>query len=123
MFYRKSDKGFLNPIKGVQLKTLTFGESMSLTEFILSKGHDLPDHEHPHEQIGYLVSGSIELNIGGDAFQVAPGDSWCVPGGVRHGARVFEDSVAIEVFSPVRKDYIQTPGRYLPTGMIKINHH
>lgn len=108
MFYKKSDEGYLNPIDGIQLKTLTYGDKMSLTEFRLKKGHDLPAHEHPHEQIGYLVSGNIELAIGDQVFQVVPGDSWCIPGGVMHGAKVFEDSVAVEVFSPVRGDYINS---------------
>ena len=34
------------------------------------------------------------------------GDSWCIPSGVEHGAEILEDSVAIEVFSPVREDYL-----------------
>ena len=37
------------------------------------------------------------------------GDSWCIPGGVEHGANILEDSVALEVFSPVRDDCL--PGR------------
>ena len=37
---------------------------------------------------------------------MAPGDSWSIPGGMPHGAEVLEDSVAIEVFSPVRDDYL-----------------
>ena len=106
MFYKSSNDGFINPLDGIELKTLTYGDKMSLTEFRLEKGHDLPAHEHPHEQIGYLVSGRIELTIGDQVFQTAPGDSWCIPGGVRHGAKVYEDSVAVEVFSPVRDDYI-----------------
>jgi len=35
-----------------------------------------------------------------------PGDSWCVPSGVAHGAEILEDSVVIEVFSPIREDYL-----------------
>ena len=35
-----------------------------------------------------------------------PGDSWCIPGHVEHRAEIIEDSVAIEVFSPVREDYL-----------------
>ncbi|MBT6615995.1 MAG: cupin domain-containing protein, partial [Deltaproteobacteria bacterium] len=63
-------------------------------------------HEHPHEQIGYLVSGRLDLTIGDQVFQVKPGDSWCIPGGVQHGATLIDDSIAIEIFSPVREDYL-----------------
>jgi quercetin dioxygenase-like cupin family protein len=37
-------------------------------------------------------------------FEAQVGDSWCIPGGMEHGAEILEDSVAIEVFSPVRDD-------------------
>ena len=50
--------------------------------------------------------GKIRLSIGAEEFEAQPGDSWCIPGGVEHGAEVIEDSVAIEVFSPVREDYL-----------------
>ena len=33
-------------------------------------------------------------------------DSWCIPGGVLHGAGIIADSVAVEVFAPVREDYL-----------------
>lgn len=50
--------------------------------------------------------GQIRLTIGGDVHKVLPGDSWCIPGGVLHGAEIIEESVAVEVFSPVREDYL-----------------
>jgi quercetin dioxygenase-like cupin family protein len=52
------------------------------------------------------VKGRIRLSIGAEEYVAAPGDSWCIPGGVEHGAQILEDSVAIEVFSPVRDDYL-----------------
>jgi len=106
MFYKKNSDNYLNPIDGIKLKTLTFGEKTSLTEFVMEKGKDLPAHDHPHEQIGFLVSGKIELTIADEVFSVNPGDSWCIPGGVQHAANIKEDSIAIEVFSPVREDYL-----------------
>jgi quercetin dioxygenase-like cupin family protein len=52
------------------------------------------------------VSGTLRLTIGADTFEVSPGDSWCIPGGVEHSAFVVEDAVAIEVYSPVRAEYL-----------------
>jgi quercetin dioxygenase-like cupin family protein len=63
-------------------------------------------HSHPQEQTGYLVDGHIRLTIGDETHDVAPGDSWCITGGVEHGAEVPQDAVAVEVFSPVREDYL-----------------
>ncbi len=106
MFYKRDTSGYRQAVEGVNLKTLVYGENTLFTEFLLQSGHTLPRHAHEQEQTGYLVSGSIRLAIGDDTFDVSPGDSWCIPGGVEHGAEILADSVAIEVFSPVRKDYL-----------------
>lgn len=54
-----------------------------------------------------MVSGCMDLTIGGNTCRIEPGDSWCILGDVEHYAEALEDSVAIEVFSPVREDYIE----------------
>jgi quercetin dioxygenase-like cupin family protein len=77
-----------------------------MTEFLLTKGGILPTHVHPYEQTGYLVTGHILLRIGETEYDAVPGDSWCIPMDVSHGATILEDSVAIEIFSPARKDYL-----------------
>jgi quercetin dioxygenase-like cupin family protein len=88
------------------MKTLCYGHETLMTEFRLSSGATLSAHAHPHEQTGYLVSGHMALTIGGQTHDVRPGDSWCIPGGVAHRAAILHDAVAVEVFSPVREDYL-----------------
>ena len=106
MFSKNSEEGYSTPIQGIDQKTLVYGKKTLMTEFRLKKGSILPRHAHPHEQTGYLVSGRIRLHIGAQSFECAPGDSWCVPGDIEHAADIIEDAVAIEVFSPVREDYL-----------------
>jgi quercetin dioxygenase-like cupin family protein len=106
MFQKHSDKGYTVVIPGISQKTLVYGEKTLMTEFLLKKGSRLPKHSHPHEQTGYLVTGRICLSVGSQAYDVMPGDSWCIAGGVEHGAEILEDSVGIEVFSPVRENYL-----------------
>ena len=106
MFEKRSDSGYRSVLDGITRKTLVHGEQTLMTEFVLRKGSCLPRHSHPHEQTGYLVSGRIRLFIGTEEYEAQAGDSWCIPGGVEHGADILEDSVAIEVFSPVRDDYL-----------------
>jgi len=106
MFEKHSNDGYRLVLDGIEQKTLVYGEKTLMTEFLLKKGSTLPRHTHPHEQTGYLVKGQIRLFIGTDACDVQPGDSWCIPGGVEHGAEIIKDAVAIEVFSPVREDYL-----------------
>ncbi|MBU0971192.1 MAG: cupin domain-containing protein [Proteobacteria bacterium] len=109
MFAKYSEDGFLTPIEGIEMKTLVHGEKSLLTRFHLKKDSLLPAHSHPHEQTGFLVSGKMTLYIDQKGYGVEPGDSWSIPGNIEHRAEVVEDSVAIEVFSPVRKEYLPAP--------------
>lgn len=106
MFLTKSSDGYKAVMDQIRMKTLVHGDKTLMVEFRLDKGADLPSHHHPHEQTGYLVSGRITLTIDGRDHDVRPGDSWCIPGGISHAAVAHEDSVALEVFAPVREDYL-----------------
>ncbi len=106
MFTHHCAEGYKDMLPGIRIKTLVYGEKTLLTEFRLAGGNCLPQHAHPYEQTGYLVSGRIRLTVGDEVFEVEPGDSWCIPANVRHGAEILLDSVAVEVFSPVREDYL-----------------
>lgn len=106
MFAAAVETGYRRPLPGIEFKTLAHGTKTLLTEFRLEKGRVLPRHAHPHEQIGYLISGALRLTIGDETFDAKPGDAWCIAGGVEHQATILEDSVAIEVFSPVREEYL-----------------
>ena len=106
MFEKHSVQGYETALPGIRMKTLCYGDRMLMTEFLLARGSTLPVHSHPHEQTGYLVRGHICLTIGPAEHDAGPGDCWSIPADVEHGARVLEDSVAIEVFSPVREDYL-----------------
>ncbi len=106
MYKKSNENDYKDVLEKIQQKTLVYGDKTLMAEFRLEQGADLPKHNHPHEQTGYLVSGEITLTIGDQTHQVKPGDSWCIAGDVEHKATALEDSVAIEVFSPVREDYI-----------------
>ena len=106
MFSKKSAENYRQPGPGVELKTITHGQKTSMVEFHLSAGSALPEHSHPHEQTGYLISGRIILTVNGTPNPAEPGDSWTVAGDVPHSAQVLEDAVVVEVFSPVREDLL-----------------
>ena len=97
--------GYVRAIAGIRRKTLLDGAHTQLVEFKLAQGAVIPAHSHPQEQTGYLLSGHMILTIAGNDHEMHPGDSWTIPGGVKHGVKVLETSVAIEVFAPGREDY------------------
>jgi len=107
MFEKNSESGFCAVAEGIQRKTLVHGDKTLMTKFLLRKGSTVPRHAHPHEQTGYLVVGRMQFWAGEEKCEVSAGDSWCIPGGVEHKVDILEDSVVVEVFSPVREDYLQ----------------
>jgi quercetin dioxygenase-like cupin family protein len=106
MIRHAADSGYTEMVHGVRLKSLVHGERTHLTEVRFVSGAVVPEHRHPHEQTGYLISGSLRFFGAGDDTVVRPGDCWSFPSGVPHGAEALEDSVVIEVFSPIREDYL-----------------
>ncbi len=106
MFYKANQEGYKEVLPGITLKTLVYGEKTLFTEFRMNAGAVLPKHAHIHEQTGYLTEGKIRLTIGKETFEVKKGDSWCIPGKMEHSAEILKDSIAIEVFSPVRDEYL-----------------
>jgi quercetin dioxygenase-like cupin family protein len=90
---------------GVVRRTMTDGERMMLILVTINKGAVVPSHTHPHEQTGYLISGSMEFKLGKEKLELEPGDSWLVPPDVPHEVRALEDCTLIDVFSPPREDY------------------
>lgn len=106
MIYKKDNTGYKTPLDGVHFKTLVNGLNTSLHEFRLEKGSTIPMHSHPNEQTGYLVSGRMIFLLKNSTVPVESGDSWNIPGGEEHGVNVIEDCILIEVFSPVREEYL-----------------
>ncbi|KAB2888429.1 MAG: cupin domain-containing protein [Desulfobulbaceae bacterium] len=111
MFHKANPDGYKPVLPGIHFKTLVFGEQALFSDFRMQAGSNVPSHSHMYEQTGYLVSGKIRLTIGDEVFTVEPGDSWCIHSNVSHSAEILDDSVAIEVFSPVREDYL--PGNIM----------
>jgi quercetin dioxygenase-like cupin family protein len=106
VFKRNADAKVVEMLPGVTRRTLNSGDRTTLVEISIAKGAAIPVHDHPHEQIGYVAKGSLRFQIGNETLDLAPGDSYCIPGGVGHGVEALEDAVAIDIFSPVREEYL-----------------
>jgi quercetin dioxygenase-like cupin family protein len=107
MFGAKSSLGYQKILEGIKIKTINYGKDMIMTEFLLSKGSALPEHRHINEQTGYLVKGKIRLHIDEKSKIIESGDSWNIASNIKHKAEILEDSIAIEIFNPVREDYLK----------------
>jgi unsaturated pyranuronate lyase len=91
---------------GVDIRT-TASQSMMLSVVTFEPDSVVPDHSHPHEQMGILISGQLQFTIGGLTKVLGPGDIWRIPGGVVHRVvAVNGPAVALDCFHPIREDYL-----------------
>ena len=84
------------------------GAQLNLIEF--EPGGLVPRHDHPHEQLGYVLEGELTLEIDGVEHVLRPGDAYQIPGGVEHAARSGGHCLVMDVFQPVREDYRERVG-------------
>jgi quercetin dioxygenase-like cupin family protein len=85
---------------------------VTIAKFALARGSVVPAHAHENEQVSYVVSGALQFHIGGRDILVRGGDVIQIPSRVEHGVTVLEDSEAIDVFSPVRQDWVDGTDTY-----------
>jgi quercetin dioxygenase-like cupin family protein len=105
MIYLNKDAKPINALPGLTRKTLAQSQSMMICEFRFDAQVEIPIHSHPHDQVGYLVEGHVEMTIDGKKYELIKGDSYCAPSNVPHGVYTLEPSVIVDTFCPPREDY------------------
>ena len=78
---------------------------MTLARVAVRADARLPSHSHPHEQLTTVLSGELELTVGGEVRVLRAGMVAFIPGGVPHSARAITACEVMAVFHPVRDDY------------------
>jgi quercetin dioxygenase-like cupin family protein len=82
------------------------GEKLMFSLVTLEPGAVVPTHSHPHEQMGMMVSGTMEFTIAGETRSLSGNEMYVVPGGVPHAAKAGpKGAVALDAFSPPRDEY------------------
>ena len=90
---------------GVVARTIE-GARMSFAVVELSPGSIVSQHDHPNEQMGIVLRGTLTFTIGDETRELGAGDTYNIPGGVKHRVVTGADgAVVVDVFSPVRADW------------------
>ncbi|NOK57706.1 MAG: cupin domain-containing protein [Chloroflexi bacterium AL-W] len=98
---------WIQMVEGIRRRTLVSGPQMMQMAAKLDKGSNLPEHEHPHEQITYVVQGKLHFFLAGTLHALSSGESLLIPGNVPHAVEVLEDTLVIDTFSPPREDLLE----------------
>ncbi|MDI6726147.1 MAG: cupin domain-containing protein [Smithellaceae bacterium] len=105
MFVQHNAVKSLAVAAGVQRKILASGGALMTVEVRFKKGAVGAAHCHPHEQISYVLSGSIAFDIEDKREILRTGDSCYVGPSLPHGVEALEDSLILDVFTPQREDF------------------
>lgn len=89
------------------------GDSITISRLTLKAGAVVQRHDHINEQITTLESGRLRFDFDDAPVEIAAGESLLIPSHVPHAVVALEDSVAVDVFSPVREDWIRGDDAYL----------
>ena len=89
---------------GIYAKVIS-GERLQMARIHLEHGVET-NHSHPHEQMGYILSGQVEITIGNEKKSCSPGDAYHIQSNVQHGFRPLatEGVDYLEVFSPPKEE-------------------
>lgn len=93
--------------KGVTIKPLA-GDHVMLNYVQFVPQGEVPLHSHPHEQLGLIIEGELEMQIGDERRTLRPGDTYVIPGGITHSGRAGRaGALVLDVFYPIREDYLK----------------
>ena len=106
----KLDKEVLNPR---MWRKVIAGEKAMVAQVFISKGAVVPEHHHESEQITYILEGALEFHLEGKTVVVSAGQVLRIPSNVPHMAIALEDTLDLDIFSPIRHDWLVKDDAYL----------
>jgi len=109
--YRWTDMPAEAVTESIARRYLT-GDRVTVARFELKKGGVVPRHSHANEQVSCVLSGALTFRFADREVVAHAGDVVQIPGGVAHEVTVVEDTVVLDVFSPIRQDWIDKTDSY-----------
>ena len=100
------DEITLEKITEMYSQKIVTGSQQMLAQTYLKQGAQVPIHSHDSEQMTYVLQGSLRVLVGGEEIIVREGEVLHIPSGIPHQAEALEDTFELDVFSPVRRDWL-----------------
>ena len=94
-------------------RKIVSGEKVMVAQISLLKDCVVPLHHHESEQISLILEGALKFELEGREIVVRAGEVLVIPSNVPHSALAMEDTIAIDVFSPIRYDWLDGTDSYL----------
>jgi quercetin dioxygenase-like cupin family protein len=108
------DEIALDKVTEMLSRKIVAGEREMLVQVYVKRGCLVPLHSHASEQMTYVLQGGLKFLVGGEEITVREGEVIHIPSGVEHQAEALEDTFELDVFSPVRAEWLTGSDRDLP---------
>ena len=105
-FVRSAEVGWERAGEGVRRQVLGHGVDLMIVRVEFEHGAIGAVHSHPHRQASHVIAGRFEVTVDGETTELHAGDCFYVEADVLHGVRAIEAGVLLDVFTPVREDFL-----------------
>jgi quercetin dioxygenase-like cupin family protein len=92
--------------EGVKRKIMTYDANLMMVKVLFETGGIGAVHKHVHTQMSYIESGVFSITIGDETRTVRTGDAYYIPPNVLHGAVCLEAGMLVDIFTPMREDFV-----------------
>lgn len=114
--YSSWDAVPLESMSDVISRRVFSGEKAMVAQVYLKKDAVVPLHSHESEQITYILDGALKFELQGREVTVRKGEMLLIPSNVPHRAVALEDTLDLDIFSPIRHDWLTKDDSYLRKG-------
>jgi len=102
----KQENAVRKQFLGVDFEVLAVGIESMVTKMLYKESDSVPFHKHPNEQNGYVITGQYKLLFDNKEYIITKGDSYSIPANMEHSMEIMVAGEVIDVFTPVRQDYL-----------------
>ena len=96
------------------------GQKAMVAQVFLKKDAVVPEHQHQSEQLTYILEGALKFELEGREVVVRKGEVLHIPSNVPHRAVALEDTLDLDIFSPIRTDWLTKDDAYLRKGDVEV---
>ena len=107
------DEIALEKVTEVISRKIITGAREMLTQIYLKRGALVPMHKHESEQLTYVLQGALRFLVGGEEVIVREGEVLAIPSWLEHQAEALDDTLTLDIFSPIREDWLNGTDDYL----------
>ena len=106
VFIENGDVPWQNVDGKIKRKIMAYDDKLMMVRVEFEKDGVGALHQHYHSQITNVESGMFEVQINGEKKVLAAGDAFYIPPNIVHGCVCLQSGVLIDIFSPMREDFV-----------------